>query len=252
MIFLSHNWKDKDVVEPIAVRLKEVYGEENVFYDSWSIKPGENIIGKMNEGIENCKYFFFFISNNSLNSSMVDLEWQSALFKSAKDGIKFIPIKIDNCYPPQILISTVYIDMYSYGIENSLRDMFDIINETDSKSYNKVFNNLICKVKKIENHKFEISIEAMKLIEPNSGFGFSFRNPLSDIVINVTSDMMTQNSEGTIQFGNIKCSRITRVLTPEFPYQAIISSKSNSEILDFNVWHQVSKDRIVPIKIIEI
>ena len=112
--FLSHNWKDKDVIEPIAVRLKEVYGEENIFYDSWSIKPGENIIGKMNEGIEKCKYFFFFISNNSLNSSMVNLEWQSALFKSAKEGIKFIPIKIDNCYPPQILISTVYIDMYSY------------------------------------------------------------------------------------------------------------------------------------------
>ena len=100
MIFLSHNWKDKDVIEPIAVRLKEVYGEENIFYDSWSIKPGENIIGKMNEGIEKCKYFFFFISNNSLNSSMVNLEWQSALFKSAKEGIKFIPIKIDNCYPP--------------------------------------------------------------------------------------------------------------------------------------------------------
>ena len=252
MIFLSHNWKDKDVIEPIAVRLKEVYGEENIFYDSWSIKPGENIIGKMNEGIEKCKYFFFFISNNSLNSSMVNLEWQSVLFKSAKEGIKFIPIKIDNCYPPQILISTVYIDMYSYGIENTLRDMFDIINETDSKSYNKVFNNLICKVKKIENYKFEISIEAIKLIEQNSGFAFSFTNPLDDIEINVTSDMMTQNSEGTIQSSNIKCSRITRVLTPEFPYQAIIYSKSNSEISNFIVWHQVSKDRIVPIKTIEI
>lgn len=53
------------------------------FYDSWSIRPGENIIGKMNEGIEKCKYFFF-ISNNSLESLIVDLEWQSALFKAAK------------------------------------------------------------------------------------------------------------------------------------------------------------------------
>ena len=31
MIFLSHNYKDKDIVEPIAVRLKEIYGEDNVF-----------------------------------------------------------------------------------------------------------------------------------------------------------------------------------------------------------------------------
>lgn len=174
MIFISHNWKDKDVVEPIAVRLKEVYGQENVFYDSWSIKPGENIIGKMNEGIKQCKYFFFFISNNSLNSSMVDLEWQSALYKAAKDEIKFIPIKVDDCYPPQILISTLYIDMYSCGIENTLRDMFDIINNTNTKDYRKEFNNLICKVKKIEKYKFEISIEAVKLIEPKSCFRVRF------------------------------------------------------------------------------
>ena len=55
MIFLSHNYKDKDIVEPIAVRLKEIYGEDNVFYDSWSIKPGESIIGKMNDGLTKCK-----------------------------------------------------------------------------------------------------------------------------------------------------------------------------------------------------
>lgn len=84
MIFLSHNYKDKDIVEPIAIKLKEIYGQENIFYDSWSIKPGESIIGKMDEGLSKCKWFFFFISNNSLNSSMVGLEWQSALYKATK------------------------------------------------------------------------------------------------------------------------------------------------------------------------
>lgn len=251
MIFLSHNSKDKDVVEPIAVRLKEVYGEENIFYDAWSIKPGENIIGKMSEGIEKCKFFFFFLSNNSLKSSMVDLEWQSALYKSAKEGIKFIPIKIDDCYPPQILISTLYIDMYSYGIENALRDIFDIVNDTNSKNYIKEFRNLICKLKKIDKSKFEVSIEAMKLIEPNPGFAFSFSNTPEDIEIKVTSDAMTYNSEGKTAVGNVKFSRITRVLTPGFPYEATICSKSGLEILNFNVWQQVSKNRIVPLDILE-
>lgn len=144
MIFLSHNGKDKDVVEPIAVRLKDVYGEENIFYDSWPIR--------------------------------------------------------------------------------------------------------LCKIKKTEKYRLEISIEAIKLIEPNTGFGFTFSNFLYDIEINVTSDGMTYNSEGTCNFGNIKCSRITRVLTPGFPYEAVITSKS--EILDFKVWHQVSKDRIKPINIL--
>ena len=36
MIFLSHNYKDKDVVGPIAVSLANRYGKENVFYDSCS------------------------------------------------------------------------------------------------------------------------------------------------------------------------------------------------------------------------
>lgn len=30
-VFLSHNFKDKDIIEPIAVRLAGVYGKENVF-----------------------------------------------------------------------------------------------------------------------------------------------------------------------------------------------------------------------------
>jgi len=68
MIFLSHNFKDRDI-----------FGQENVFYDSWSIQPGDGIIDQMNDGLTQCKLFFFFVSNNSLNSEMVKLEWQNAL-----------------------------------------------------------------------------------------------------------------------------------------------------------------------------
>lgn len=74
MIFLSHNYKDKPVVEQVALRLKSIYGIDKVFYDSWSIQPGDGIIDKMNEGLSNCKFFLFFISQNSLSSNMVKLE----------------------------------------------------------------------------------------------------------------------------------------------------------------------------------
>ena len=66
MIFISHNGKDKEVVAPFAHKLAEIFGIKNVFYDSWSIRPGDGIIDKMNEGLEKCKFFFFFISKNSL------------------------------------------------------------------------------------------------------------------------------------------------------------------------------------------
>ncbi|MFZ1236854.1 MAG: toll/interleukin-1 receptor domain-containing protein [Prevotella sp.] len=84
MIFISHNSKDKPIVEPIAIRLKEYFGQKNVLYDSWSIKPGEGIVNMMNEGLQNCKYFFFFVSENSLESYMVKLEWQNAIMRASK------------------------------------------------------------------------------------------------------------------------------------------------------------------------
>ena len=102
MIFLSHNYNDKPVVEQIALKLKEIFGQDNVFYDSWSIQPGQGIIDKMNEGLTNCRYFLFFISKNSLTSEMVKMEWQNALFKAAQNRIMFIPIRMDASVMPAI------------------------------------------------------------------------------------------------------------------------------------------------------
>ena len=53
MIFISHQHSDKEFIGEIAEMLKNLYGEEKVFYDDWSIKPGENIINEMNTGLEN-------------------------------------------------------------------------------------------------------------------------------------------------------------------------------------------------------
>ena len=142
MIFLSHNYKDKDVVGPIATRLANKYGKENVFYDSWSIKPGDGIIEQMNNGLEKCKYFFFFISENSLKSGMVSLEWQSALHKSIREKIKFIPIKIDNSNQPTILIDKLYIDMYNKGMQQTYQNIIDIIENNESSIYNENYFNV--------------------------------------------------------------------------------------------------------------
>ncbi|HDO1330949.1 TPA: toll/interleukin-1 receptor domain-containing protein [Aeromonas veronii] len=57
MIFLSHNYNDKPVVEQIAIRLMQLFGQDKVFYDSWSIQPGDGIIDKMNKGLGDCELF---------------------------------------------------------------------------------------------------------------------------------------------------------------------------------------------------
>ena len=66
MIFLSHNHKDKVLVEQFALRLREIFGQENVFYDSWAIQPGDGIIDKMNAGLEACRLGFYPVSADGL------------------------------------------------------------------------------------------------------------------------------------------------------------------------------------------
>ncbi len=105
MIFLSHTRNDKPLISQIAETLEQIYGKDKVFYDEWSIQPRDSIIQRMNDGLTDCKFFFFFISEDSLKSKMVELEWQSALVKKTKENIKFIPVKIDKSIVPQIIIN---------------------------------------------------------------------------------------------------------------------------------------------------
>ena len=128
MIFLSHNYNDKPVVEQIAIRLRSIYGQDKIFYDSWSIQPGEGIIDRMECGLSECRFFFFFISTNSLSSNMVKMEWQNALFKAAQNTIKFIPIRMDRSEIPILLTQSLYIDLYSNGLDVAIRQIVDVIN----------------------------------------------------------------------------------------------------------------------------
>lgn len=127
MIFISHTEVDKPLVEPIAQQLATVYGQENIFYDSWSVQPGEGIIGKMNDALTNCKFFFFFVSRHSLQSKMVELEWQTAIFMATKGQVNFIAVKIDDCIIPSILSQKKYINLSNDGLDVAVRKMKDVI-----------------------------------------------------------------------------------------------------------------------------
>lgn len=128
MIFLSHNSKDKHLVDTIAQKLSVIFGRDKIFYDSWSIQPGDGIVDKMNTGLQGCKFFFLFSSKNSLTSNWVTKEWQAAFWLSINSNIRFVPVNLDNTPLPAILKQTCYIDTYSQGLEPTLTQMIQIIN----------------------------------------------------------------------------------------------------------------------------
>jgi len=170
LIFLSHQHQDKDFVGDIAQTLKDTFGEENIFYDSWSIKPGENIVEQMNSGLESCKYFFFFITENSLRSEMVRLEWTSTLMQRANRDIQFIPVRAENVDVPMVISSLKYLDLYNHGLEVVKTQMFEIISGEEKENRYPAFKNLQAHVLQDGEDKIRYFISVKRFFEPNSKF----------------------------------------------------------------------------------
>jgi hypothetical protein len=255
MIFISHNNLDKPIVEPIALRLREVFGQEKVFYDSWSIQPGEGIIDKMDEGLRNCQFFFFFVSKNSLNSKMVKLEWQNALIKANTAGMKFIPIRLDESIMPAILLQSLYIDLFQNGKEVCLRQMIDTINgQNIFRPQSTTVSNLIA-IKSIVGKEITIECRALYYLEPIPRFVFATLNSIDEIEFEAIDKSMffsdfipNINFNGKIFNGCLLGFRDN--ILPNFPQAARFFQKKDSPIDIIGVYHPKEKNYYVPIPLI--
>lgn len=246
MIFLSHNSNDKPIVRQIAETLVNVYGREQVFYDEWSIQPGDSIIDKMNNGISECQYFFFFISENSLNSKMVELEWQSALMKYCKQGIKFIPVRIDKSILPAIISQHLYIDLYTNGLNVACRQIIDVINGNNTYRSTQKFSNLIAKASHT-TYGISIVISAEYYMEPHSRYLLLVDNNEEDLIWylpDFTETVTGFNKD--ISFSNGKkhnciLIEVASATSPDFPIRIELKSKNNTTINLLFVMHATSR-----------
>ena len=257
MIFLSHNSKDKPIVEQVALKLKNIYGQNNVFYDSWSIQPGDGILDKMNEGLTNCRFFLLFVSKNSLQSNMVKMEWQNALFKAAQNRIQFIPIRMDDSIMPALLTQSLYIDLYSQGLEITIRQIVDVIegNNTYREPIHN-FSNLVA-YKYYEGEKLIIECHAEHFLEPISSFIFCTQQDTNVITANIRHESMCMTNQVngiTLTNGyktNVIVRSISKATAPGFPFIVEFSAKDNVTFDIEFVLHEVSQGNFHPIPIIQ-
>ena len=103
------------------------------------------------------------------------MEWQNALFKAAQNIIKFIPVRLDQSALPAIMMQTLYIDLFSYGMEVALRQMIDVVKGSNTFiSANSPFSNLVA-YKYRENEKLIVECRALFYLEPISNYSFITR-----------------------------------------------------------------------------
>lgn len=244
MIFLSHNYKDKPVVEQIAVRLRQLFGQEQVFYDAWSIQPGDGIIDKMNQGLGDCELFLFFVSKNSLQSKMVELEWQNAVIKASQGKTKIIPVKMDDCMMPPILMQSLYIDLYGQGLEVALRQIVDVTSGRNTFQRGpQEFSNLRAYTYE-KDGKTIVECHAEFYLEPISSFLILIHNPEDEVQFKCLSSAMTYggfNPGIKLNDGhkyNAQAVRIERNTAPGFPFAMELTPKEGAKVKLAGVMHE--------------
>jgi len=107
-VFLSHSAKDKEVVRPLAERLRA--DGLRVWFDEWEIRPGDSIPAKIEEGLEQSRVLVLCMSANAFGSDWALLESQTLRFRDPLNKeCRFIPLRLDDASIKGSLAQFVYI-----------------------------------------------------------------------------------------------------------------------------------------------
>ncbi|TXG85447.1 MAG: toll/interleukin-1 receptor domain-containing protein [Sphingomonadales bacterium] len=258
-IFLSHNHNDKPLVEAVALKLAAIFGQDQVFYDSWSIRPGDGIIDQMNRGLEAPEFVFFFVSANSLASGMVRLEWQNALYSASMGKTRIVPVRVDGIDMPAVLKQTLFIDMYTVGLEAAIAQIVSVTQGHASFTpQHQGFSNLSYVQTANSDGSIEVTVQASHLMEPNPNFAFVTHNAELDIkwemknqqpfIGGFNKDACTFSGGGTANV--ISMRPIGALLTPSHPLRVTFKKCGATPINIAGVFHQKGETEWAPVPIV--
>lgn len=120
--FLSHSSKDKGFVRRLAADL--VAQGVKVWLDEQQILVGDSIPERIAQGLAESDFFLIVVSRNSVESSWVKKELNSALVHEIeRRKVKVMPIRLDDAQVPDSIIDKAYADFrgsYEDGFRNLL------------------------------------------------------------------------------------------------------------------------------------
>jgi hypothetical protein len=195
------------------------------------------------------------MSKNSIPSDMVKLEWQNALYIKSKRNLKFIPVKLDDCFVPVILMQNIFIDIFGKGIDVGIRQMIDVVNGQQSNLDGNIgYQNVRGEVTFDDSGRvIRLNIFAKTYFEPNAQFVILHGNKNESINASVSSDTFhTSGKHENIRLDNGQTHNalvvgVSRGISPGFPIRMEIKS---IDAIDFHgVLRAISEDRFVPVQI---
>lgn len=130
--FLSHSSKDKPFVRRLAADL--VAHGVKVWLNEQRILVGDSIPEKIAQGLAESDFFLIVISRNSVESSWVKRELNSALVHEIeRRKVKVMPIRLDDAKVPDSIIDKVYAD-FRGSFEDGFRRLIESIKAREAIS----------------------------------------------------------------------------------------------------------------------
>jgi hypothetical protein len=109
-VFLSHSSKDKPFVRELADELGRD-GQIKVWLDDREIAPGQNIVTRIEEGLD-ADFVLLILSPDSVDSSWVEQEWTDAFWEQTNNrNTKLLGVLYRDCTIPRLIRNKKYFDL---------------------------------------------------------------------------------------------------------------------------------------------
>lgn len=138
VLFFSHSSKDRDIILPIKDKLNNITGNTVEIFmssDGQSIPFGSNWIHKVEEGLNEAKLMFVFVTETSLASGWIHFEAGFAYSKEIKVVPVGIGVNIGSLKPPLNLLQG-----FNITSGDSLNNFVNILNKTFSYTFSESFS----------------------------------------------------------------------------------------------------------------
>jgi len=127
--FITHSWGDADFARRLADDLR-AQGLEG-FFDMYSVQPGDDIVARINTGLEECDVYVPLLSVAALKSPWCDEEINAAIMLSKQRGRggkpRIIPLLIEDCATalPPLLQHRLYINVAQVGYRAAVNELIE-------------------------------------------------------------------------------------------------------------------------------
>jgi tetratricopeptide (TPR) repeat protein len=118
--FISHASADRAWAEWIAAELEHV--GYSTLVQSWDFRPGADFLHEMQRGAATAERTIAVLSPAYFTSQFGEAEWRAAFGKdpSGEKGL-LLPVRVEDCQPPGLLATRVYVDLVGLGEEGARR-----------------------------------------------------------------------------------------------------------------------------------